>query len=128
MAMKEQRPVTPKRPDLDAIDFEKVSFSYDRESDTLILRLFGREPTAVILPGNEHVDLWLDPETHEIIGFQIEGYLSHVVREHPRFLDLAELAGIGPDEIARIRQSIALDKWKRAAVDTLLGEGMRASA
>ncbi|HSH76920.1 MAG TPA: hypothetical protein VLA19_00120 [Herpetosiphonaceae bacterium] len=128
MAMNEQRDVTPKRPDLDTLDFEKVSFSYDRESDTLILRLFGRERTAVILPGNEHLDLWLDPETWEIIGFQIEGYLAHVVHEHPRFLELAELAGISADEVERIRRSVTPDKRKRAAVASLIGESLLSSA
>ncbi len=126
--MNDSSPIVPKRPDLDALNFENVSFSYDRESDTLLLLLFGRGRPAVILPGDEHVDLWLDPRSGEIIGFQIEGYLSQVVHDHPHLLGLAELAGIDADEIERIRRSITPDKRKRAAIDALIDHGLPASA
>lgn len=127
MAMNDH-PTALRRPNLDTLDFERVVFDYDRESDTLLLLLFGRGRPAVILPGDKYIDLWLDPGTKEIIGFQIEGYLSHVVYQQPRLLGLAELAGIRAEEIERIRQGITPDKRKRAAIDALIDHGLPASA
>lgn len=106
MVVNDSSSIVPKRPNLDALNFGNVSFSYDRESDTLPPLLFGRGRPAVILPGDESVELWLDPGSGEIIGFQIEGNLSRVVHEHLHLLGLAELAGIDADEIERIRHSI----------------------
>ena len=61
--------------------------------------------------------LRLDRETHELIGVQIEGVLIRVARAHSPLLDvlaLAELRGISPDEIGRLRREMAAPSTRDA--------------
>ncbi len=120
MAMNDFLPVRPKQPDLAAIDPQNVIAEYDRESDTLIVQFFGRGRPAVILHTGGVTDYWLDPETHEIIGLQIEGYLTQAVYQLPLLLDLAEFVGISGDEVAQIRQRISRERGILGIVEPLL--------
>ncbi|HEX5504096.1 MAG TPA: hypothetical protein VFW96_15830 [Thermomicrobiales bacterium] len=116
-----------KLPESATLDVSAVMYDYDRPSDTITVHLFGRGHPAVILHSGGYVDLLLDPTTEDVVGFQIEGYLAHVVYQDPRFLSLADLAGIDAAEIDRIRQTIAPDRRRRAGV-ALLEDLLRASA
>jgi hypothetical protein len=120
MALNHSLPVRPRQPDLAAIDPQNVIAEYDRESDTLIVQFFGRGRPAVILHTGGVTDYWLDPETHEIIGLQIEGYLTQAVYQLPLLLDLAEFVGIGSDEVAQIRQRISRERGILGIVEPLL--------
>lgn len=119
MAMNEPLPANSKLPDIASLDLSEVVYDYDRLGDTLIVHLFGRGHPAVVLHSGGHVDLLLDPATEDVIGFQIEGYLSHAVRQDPRYLGLADLAGIEAAEIERIRQAIAPDRRRQAGIALL---------
>ena len=120
MAMNVSSPVRPKRPDLSAINPQNVVAAYDRESDTLIVQFFGRGRPAVILHTGGVADYWLDPETYEIIGLQVEGYLTHAVYRLPLLLDMAEFVGIDSDEVAPIRQRISRERGILGIVEPLL--------
>jgi hypothetical protein len=92
------------------IDPSTVVFSYDFDSDTLMIHLAGRGRPGVSLPVAQGWMLRLDRETDELIGVQIEGVLARAARAHPKLLgvlDLAELRGITPDEIDRVRREVA---------------------
>ena len=123
-------PVTPTRPDPATIDMRKVAFDYDRRSDIFTLHLFGRGQPAKVLHTGKVIDLGLDPTTHVIVGFQIEGYLVQAVYRLPHLLALAELAGIPQEEVATIRQRVARDdeRWKRALVESLFEQAAPLSA
>ncbi len=120
MALNHSLPARPRQPDLAAIDPQDVIAEYDRESDTLIVQFFGRGRPAVILHTGGVTDYWLDPETHEIIGLQVEGYLTQAVYQLPLLLDLADFVGIGSDEVAPIRQRISRERGILGIVEPLL--------
>ncbi len=100
---------------------ERATFDYDRLSDTLMVYFEGSRP-AVSDPVGDHLYLRLDVETEDIVGFQMEDFLLCVVRDHPVFLEIAELAGVPADEIAAMRDSIPSAVRKGAALDAVFGQ------
>ena len=120
MAMSDPLPVTPKRPDFATVDPRNVVAEYDRESDTLIVQLFGKGRPAVILHTGKLIDYWLDPETYDIIGLQVEGYLTHAVEQLPLLLDLAEFASISSEEVAAVRRRLSRERGILGVVEPLL--------
>jgi hypothetical protein len=87
----------------------------------LIVSIDGSRP-AVTDPVGDHLSLRLDLETDEVVGFQIEEFLLRVVREHPIFLEIAELAGVPADEVAAIRRTLTREVRQRAALDAVFGQ------
>ncbi len=120
MAMNESLSVRPRQPDLATIDPRNLGAEYDRESDRLIVQFFGRGRPAVMLHTGGVADYWLDPETHEIIGLQVEGYLTQAVYQLPLLLDLAEFVGLAGDEVTPIRQRISRERGILGIVEPLL--------
>lgn len=111
-------PIMPRSTDLDPA---KVAFNYDRESDTLMIHLYGEPQPAISVAGSDEYLYWrVAPDTQNVVGLQYEHFLSHLVFEHPEFLDFAALAGISADEIESIRVRINPDQRRRAAVEYLL--------
>jgi hypothetical protein len=95
---------------IDRVDPSKVIFSYDHDSDTLMIHLAGRGRPGVSLPVAQGWMVRLDRETDEVIGVQIEGVLARAARTYPTLLgvlDLAELRGITLDEIDLVRREVA---------------------
>lgn len=91
------------------IDLQKLVISYDHGSDTLMVHLFGRGIPGVSVPIADGWMLRLNRETDELIGIQIENLLASAARKQPRLLrvlDAAELRGITPDEIDRVRREV----------------------
>lgn len=131
MEPRQQLPIMPVRPDPDTIDPSRIEVEYDRESDTFHVDLFGAGRRAKVLHVGSVVDLRLDPGTHVIVGYQIEGFLTAAVYRHPELLEFAALAGISEAEIAAIRQRITPEQRRRDVVglfDTLIGRELAASA
>jgi hypothetical protein len=114
MAGRKRAAVNIAPPNLETIDPQAVIAGYDDESDTLIVHLSGRERPAVIWPGPHQVDLRVDPATNEVIGLQIEGYLTRAVFDAPYLLDLAELTDLGAERIARVREQSAPARHKHS--------------
>ena len=113
--------ITPILPRLEELDPERVTFNYDRESDTLMIYLQGEPQAAISVAGSDEYLYWrVHPETHEVVGLQYEYFLSHLVYEQPEFLAFADLAGVPAEEIETIRARIRPDQRKRAAVEYLL--------
>lgn len=121
MAISDLAPIRPILPDLKSQHSTRATFDYDPRSDILIVSIHGSRP-PVTDPVGEHLSLKLDLETDEVVGFQIEGFLLRVVRKHPMFLEVAELAGVPSHEVAAIRRSIAPEVRQRAALDAVLGQ------
>jgi len=91
------------------IDPGTLVFSYDHDSDTLMVHLYGRGIPGVSVPVADGWMLRLNRETDELIGVQIENLLAGAARKQPRLLrvlDAAELRGITPDEIDRVRREV----------------------
>ena len=93
-----------------------VVFSYDRESDTLMIHFYGRGLRGVSVHVQDGWYVRKDRDRQRVIGLQIEGFLARVVREDPWLLDaldLAELRGISLEEVARLRREMALERRER---------------
>ena len=82
------------------VNTDQVVLSYDHDSDTGFVHLFGRGRNAVS-------DSWyvlVDPSTSTVPGLQIEEFLTMAIIDVPRLvrlLDLSELRGITPADVSR---------------------------
>ena len=115
------RPVPePKMPRSEDLDPRLMVVSYDDVSDTLMLHFFGQGRPAVSMEVRNGFFLRVDPETHQVVGVQVEAFLSRAVIEDPELLEVAEAAGIPEQTIQRIRRRITPDAMKAAAASTLL--------
>lgn len=91
-----------------------LTFVYDRPTDTLFVDFYGRSlPAASIaLEWGDHDYAFarVDPETHGVVGLQIEEFLLHAESHNPWLLDAleyAELRGITPREVEELRRRLA---------------------
>ncbi len=114
--------LTPKMPTLEELSAaEEVSVDYDRDADTLMVHWRDPARPAVSVSVHPHVYLRVDPETEEVLGAQIEDFLSRVVYDEPAFLPLLPSIGIPQRDIERIRQKIAATTDKRAVAELIFG-------
>ena len=111
-------PIIPRSGD---IRVEQMVFRYDRDADILIIHFFGIKP-GVMLDVDDHILLRIDPESHLVVGLQIEAYLLAAVFKQPRLLDFAAAAGIPEDEINAIRSQIEPGVVVQATVRSLLDD------
>ena len=103
------RRFTPKPVNWPAVHARDVVISYDRPSDTLLVHLFGRGRSSVSVPVDGYLSVMIDPESEEIIGIHIEGFLAQAVKAHPRqidVLDYAELRGMTPAEVRTMQREV----------------------
>lgn len=103
------REIHPKAFDPAEIDPEKVAISYDRQSDTLIIALFGHDLATISVPVAKYLYLMVTPDTETIVGIHIEGFLGAAVKDIPasiELLDYAELRGITPTEVWKLQQEL----------------------
>ncbi len=69
-------------------------------SGTLYIRLDPERSTISVLLDDDDLSAQVDPVTEQITGFQIEDFLREAVPTHPKWLEIAELAGIDCAAIA----------------------------
>jgi len=105
--------LAPAWPDVASLIAERIRFTYDRPSDTLFVDFFGDARPAASDPldlgDRDYFYLRVDVATDEVVGLQIEQFLSYAVVQHPELVDAlveAELVGIAADEAARLRQRV----------------------
>lgn len=121
MAMTTMRTLNPKMPPFASLDWRSFRLDYDRLADTLYLDFYGEPRPAISLPISDHVLYSVDPETEEVVGYQFDGFLAHVVYQTPVFLDLADQIGLTAEEVARVRANIDPDDRARAAMQSVVG-------
>jgi hypothetical protein len=99
----------PRWPDLVSLTPDRVRLTYDRPTDTLFVDFRGAAVPAASIPldrgDRDYLFLRVDPATEEVVGLQIEHFLSYAILQHPELtdtLDAASLIGITRDEIDRI--------------------------
>jgi len=106
----------------DDIDGSRLLFGYNDDADTLYVHFYDRDRPTVSVDVNEYLYLLVDSRDQQVVGLQIEGYLFYVVRKHPEWLPLADLAGIPADDIAKAREAIDINRRREAAVMPILKE------
>ena len=96
----------PRWPDLTSVPSDQVRLTYDRPTDTLFVDFYGEARAAASVPldrgDRDYLYVRVDPETDEVVGLQIEHFLSYAIEQHPELgsaLDAMTLAGIGRDEL-----------------------------
>ena len=116
-------------PKLDQLDARSVDVSYDAPSDTLLVHLFGREAPSVAVYDGDYWFWLVNPDTEEVVGVQVEEFLSSAVVDHPylvQALEFAELRGLTMDNVQTIRHQTLgyrgqLIVWTRQALRCLAG-------
>ncbi len=99
----------PRALSVEAIDFSKVVINFDRDSDTLFVHLVGCGRPSISMVAGDDSYVLVDPDSEEIVGFQIEHVLTSVVKRDSGLLDLldaAEVRGSGTDAIEEIRRVV----------------------
>ncbi len=121
--------LTPQFPKLAELDPQQITVTYDSVSDTLMLHFYGPGRPAISVEAqsinpnaDEHMYLRVDVETQQVIGVQVEAFLRAVVRRDPSQLELLEFAGMHPTEVQKLREQIAPETRKQAAVGTFFGQ------
>ncbi|HEU0114090.1 MAG TPA: hypothetical protein VFQ80_05415 [Thermomicrobiales bacterium] len=108
---------------LEQIDTTNMAVRYDRESDTLIVHFYGVGLPGVSIDKGNGWFVRRDRERGRSIGVQIEGFLARAVQGEPALLDMldiADLRGMTPEEVGRLRRDIALTGRRPAGADRVI--------
>jgi len=108
------------------LDPDGFDVSYDRLSDELLVYFSGRDFPAASFPVSDdadHIYLLGDVETGRVVGLHVEGFLAYAVKRLPPLIDLldiADLRGITPAEVAEVRRGLMVGDRRRATLAALL--------
>ncbi len=94
----------------DPIDAEAISPSvrYNKTLDTLQVMLFGVDRPSIGVVVGHRMTVRQDPETDQVIGFEIDHFLAEEVVEHPEILSFLDAV----DDVPTWRV-----KWLRFRLD-----------
>lgn len=110
------------------LDVAVVELDYNEYSDSLYLYVLPGDQPLVSVPSNEGCfSLLVDPDSEEVQGFQIDGYLQDAIVQMPQLLELAEIAGVEQARIEAARQRVGLKRRQAAAISVSLGELLRST-
>jgi hypothetical protein len=112
-------PILPEPAELDPA---QIVVRYHELGDELYVHFFGLGHPGVSVDLNEYLYMRVNDETHKVVGIHIEAYLAFAVRQDPRWLAWAELAGIPAEAIEAVRHEISLEKKREAALQTTFEE------
>ncbi len=102
----------PKMPDPATLPMGQARFTYDGPSDTLFIDFYGASLPAVsvVAPSKEgdrdYLYMRVDPETEQVVGAQVEAFLSYVVGLFPDLaavLVIADFYDVPDREANRLR-------------------------
>ena len=118
----------PKWPDLADVQREgRFRFIYNALSDTMFIPFYDPIEPAASVPVNQgemdYVFLRVNMETQEVIGFQVEHFLSYAVGQMTDLinaLELADLHGITRDEVAETKRRGQPERGERVDAAALL--------
>lgn len=98
-------------PDFDEVGPGELTSEYDRIADTLVVRFSGLDrPTVGVVFGDYEL-LRVDPVTEEVVGVELEHFVTAAIYVHPEFLDvLQDIAELTPNEVAKIRRRVGNER------------------
>jgi hypothetical protein len=103
-----------------------IAFSYDRDSDTMMVHFFGTPRPAVSISIDDPEDalyVRLDRAADEVVGLQIEGFITRFIFRHPDWADtlsIARLRGITREGVLAAAAQACQQTPQVAAVTNLL--------
>jgi len=109
----------PRLPDRDKVDPRAITVEYEQTSDTLFVHFYGRSRSAISILMDDDIYFRVDPVTEDVVGVQVEYYLSHAVREHPELLIFAEFANIPASLIEQARSEIDSNAMRASALNSV---------
>ncbi len=120
MAMTPTRALKPKYPRFADLDYEKFALDLDRLSDTLYWDFYVGSPSAVSYLVSDHILLSVDPVTEEVVGLQLDAFLTSVIHGIPELLELADQIGLTPGEVEEARARISPGERRQAVLRSIL--------
>lgn len=102
--------------DADGLDYDRVIFSYDRDSDALVVHLFGRGRAAVSIEAGENAYVRWDRALGEVVGLHLEHVRRAIVPKHPTLLDHRAAYGIDAGDEGGGHDAASPAPAKRAAL------------
>ncbi len=119
----------PKLPFTGSIDWRRATTLYDAVSDTLFIDFYGDSRPAVSVPFNTGPDDFtyarIDVNSREVVGVQLEHYVSRTIHRHPVLalaLGLAELVGMTRKQALAIRRQVLPNPDGREGIDVVVDE------
>lgn len=103
--------ITPRELSPGSVNASSVTVEYDALADTMFVYLTDDEiaPASVLLDANEDIYALVDPRSHDVLGFQLENFVSTALERHPVILPLAIRAGLESKVIASAIDRVMLD-------------------
>ena len=105
--------------DPNAVAYDRLAFSYDRDSDTLLVHFHGRGQAAVSIEVGDNAYVRLDRAAGQIVGLHLENFLRAIVPRHPELLDHSAVFGIDPADVSRETSGSSSEANKRSALAAL---------
>jgi len=139
MALTDRSPIRERfaltMPEPAALDMDRIVWSYRRDSDTLLVDLYGRGRPALSVPldigERDYLFVRVDVKTDEVVGLQIEDFLDYAVVRHPELVDaltFAELDGIDEADVDSLRRGVGPSARPIAAAVAVYDRLMRLAA
>ncbi|MGH2562783.1 MAG: DUF2283 domain-containing protein [Thermomicrobiales bacterium] len=101
------------------VDPALMEHRYDRDSDTLFIHFYGEPRPAVSIEMDDGLYLRWDREGGQLVGMQLEDFLSVLVPRHAVLLEVADMLEIDPKRIAKMKRQLSPETRKRAAWEVL---------
>jgi hypothetical protein len=126
MATTETRPgadVRPWRlipPSQDELSQASAEIAYSPTLDSVFVYFYGRDRPAVSLVLENHLTALLDPETDQMIGLEIDHFLSEAVLANPVLEPLLELPGMPARRVREIRRQLDPASRSKATIGSLV--------
>jgi len=96
------------KPRFEDLPAKRFALTYDEDVDTLFVHVYGSPRPGVVMNLDGSLFLRVDPESHAIVGFQIEEFMAVVAVSHPeRWLSIAEMANVPKPLIDEIRNRVS---------------------
>lgn len=104
------------------------SVDYDPVSDSLVIHFFGPPEPAISAPVDDdpHVLLRLHMDEHYLVGVEFENFAASFLLLHPELIELARLAGVPAERLARVEREVSAER-RRAAIVAVLREQLEES-
>jgi hypothetical protein len=96
----------PHLPDSVAPEAGDLKIVYDRDRDVLFVDFFGGRRSAIGAPASDLIAYRIDPDSGEIIGFLVAGFLESIVQRSPQLtttLRAAEMRSITDEELGGLQ-------------------------
>lgn len=115
---------------LDRDELSKLSpdIRYVPRTDSVFVFLYGADRPAVGVVMDHNLTLLIDPETDQLLGFEIDHFLTEAVFAQPALEPLLDLPGMPAKQAKEVRKKLDPASRRKVAVGSLLEQISRSVA